>query len=170
VSTYQPTNDLRIIRGAAAKIGCGVEEYRAHRAAGEKWCGQCRSWRIAADFSANRSNRDGLANMCRPCKSAYDAAYNRRYLPASNAERCQAQRESRKQRDPDFLARERERVAAVRAGQPAAPRPTPPAAPGPTGAAIPAGGPRTRVAAITDAWDARLHERRARRAARRGTR
>lgn len=167
MNSYQPTTNLRIIRGAAAKIGCGVEEYRARRAAGEKWCARCRSWHVAADFSANRSNRDGLANMCRACKGAYDVAYNRqRYAPASNAERCQAQRQAR---DPDFPARERERVAAVRTGQAPAPRPEPPAPPGSTAATTPAGGPRTRVAAITDAWDAQMDERRVRRAARRGT-
>lgn len=191
MNNYQPTSDLRIIRGAAARIGCDVEEYRARRAAGEKWCGQCRSWHVAADFSANRSNRDGLANMCRACKGAYDVAYNRqRYAPANNAERCQAQRQARKARDPDFPARERARVAAVRAGRTAqqaahdriawnhaaqrdtTPRPAPPAAP-PAPAAPPvatqdAAGPRTRVAAITDAWDARLQERALRRAERRG--
>lgn len=173
MNDYQPTSNLRIIRGAAAKIGCGVEEYRARRAAGEKWCARCRSWHVAADFSANRSNRDGLANMCRVCKSAYDVAYNRqRYLPANNAERCRTKREARKARDPDLLARERSRVTAVRAGQPPVPRQGPPAAPqpheAPPVAAQDAAGPRTRVAAITDAWDARLAARRLRRAERRG--
>ncbi len=77
MNDYQPTSNLRIIRAAATRIGCGAEEYRDRRAAGEKWCGGCRAWHPRADFAANRSSSDGLATICRVSKSAYDADYYR---------------------------------------------------------------------------------------------
>ncbi len=52
-------------RTAAARLGMGVEEWRARRAAGEKWCYRCRTWHPRAAFTTNRSKSDGLSDRCR---------------------------------------------------------------------------------------------------------
>lgn len=46
-------------RIAAGKIGCSVEEYHAHRAAGRAWCSLCRRW-----------DEHVRHNVCRACKRA----------------------------------------------------------------------------------------------------
>jgi len=85
--------------------------------------------------------------------------------PLTNAERCKLTRQRRIEHDPEFHERERERVAAVRAGHGTAPPVAPSVAPSPEAA------PGARVAALAAEWDAasarRTSERKLRRAERR---
>lgn len=64
-------NDSRVsdkgAKIAAGRIGCTVEEYRAHEAAGERWCALGEHWSVKRN-----------ADRCRPCENAYQ---RRRYVP-----------------------------------------------------------------------------------------
>ncbi len=59
----------------AHQIGITLEEYRAEKALGRKWCFRCRCFVSCEGFGRNQSNYDGLASMCRSCKAGYDKAY-----------------------------------------------------------------------------------------------
>lgn len=54
-----------VLKGAAARIGITVEEYRAHVAAGRKWCTGCKEWHASTAFRPDRSRTDGLTAGCR---------------------------------------------------------------------------------------------------------
>ena len=56
-------------KSAAAKVGVSVQEWRARRAAGERWCYCCRLWLPAGDFSADASRATQHASNCRKCQS-----------------------------------------------------------------------------------------------------
>ena len=48
--------------GAARRLGLTLDEYRARRAAGERWCPKCRAWRPAWSpprFSCERHRKAG---------------------------------------------------------------------------------------------------------------
>ena len=63
----QQFTDRERALGHARQIGVSLAEYDAQHRAGRKWCFRCRRFTPVADFGRNRSNRDGLANMCRAC-------------------------------------------------------------------------------------------------------
>jgi hypothetical protein len=53
-----------VLKGAAARIGITVEEYKALRAQGFKWCMACTGWRLVDDFATDRSRGDGRKSTC----------------------------------------------------------------------------------------------------------
>lgn len=62
-------------RIAAGRLGITVSEYRAHEAAGERWCSWCESW--CADWKQQESRR--TVGYCPSCWPAYQrSAYARR--------------------------------------------------------------------------------------------
>lgn len=64
-------------KSAAAKCGCSVDEWRARREAGERWCFRCRQWREINAFRSDRSRAGGRTAICKPCSS--EAATASRY-------------------------------------------------------------------------------------------
>lgn len=65
---------LSAYKSAAKKTGCGVDEWMQRRAAGEKWCFQCRAWKPGFGFAVDRSRRGGRTSRCRPCVSTASTA------------------------------------------------------------------------------------------------
>ena len=51
-------------RTAAIRVGVSVDEYRARRSAGEKWCYACRAWHPTGAFVADRRRGDGRKAKC----------------------------------------------------------------------------------------------------------
>lgn len=56
-------------KSAAKKAGCSVTEWRARRAAGERWCYRCRIWKGIVDFAKDVSRTGGVAGICKPCNN-----------------------------------------------------------------------------------------------------
>lgn len=52
---------------AAQRVGIDIEEYKARVAGGQKWCFQCRSWRVLDDFGQDSTRFDGRAARCLHC-------------------------------------------------------------------------------------------------------
>lgn len=52
---------------AAARTGLTVEEWRARRASGLRWCYHHRDWAAIDDFTRDKERPDGIANICRSC-------------------------------------------------------------------------------------------------------
>lgn len=52
---------------AAAKIGLSHEEWSRLRAAGLRWCYECRQWKPITDFVSDASRGGRAASACRPC-------------------------------------------------------------------------------------------------------
>lgn len=77
------TDRNRRIDAPAAHLGITPAAYEALVAAGLKWCTGCRAWQPRADFSNDRSRRDGLDPLCRRSKSSYQRAWRRRKLVAA---------------------------------------------------------------------------------------
>lgn len=52
----------------------------------KKWCYQCKSFktRESTNFSKNKSKKDGLQDLCRPCKTTQMAAYKKSPLGIAN--------------------------------------------------------------------------------------
>ena len=65
---------------AAGRIGIPEHEYRDHIALGERWCGRCREWKLADNFSPNRHVAVGTNPYCYPCanRRARDCYASRR--------------------------------------------------------------------------------------------
>lgn len=40
---------------AAKRIGCTLEEYRAHRAANEGWCKKCKRWFLSSEMGKSQA-------------------------------------------------------------------------------------------------------------------
>lgn len=57
-----------IDRTAATRVGISVDEYRALRRSGLKYCWRCRSWRPVSGFGPDASRGDGLAARCSSCR------------------------------------------------------------------------------------------------------
>lgn len=58
-------------RGVASRLGIPEEEYRAHVAAGEKWCSGCKAWHERSVFKVDASRNDGLAASCPKARLAH---------------------------------------------------------------------------------------------------
>jgi hypothetical protein len=88
------------IRGAARRQGLTEDAYRAHVAAGEKWCGGCKKWHPRSAFGSDRSRNDGLAARCLASKAEQSRAkyqpkpsvsrVGRRYVSARDGDKKQA--------------------------------------------------------------------------------
>ena len=52
------------IKIRAVALGITVIEYKAHLAAGLKWCWKCKTWRPRAEFWSDKSRGDGLDAIC----------------------------------------------------------------------------------------------------------
>lgn len=63
---------------AANKIGVAVEEYKAKRDAGLKFCMLCREWHSVAEFGKDAHRHDGLASAC---KKSRQHLGRKRYTP-----------------------------------------------------------------------------------------
>jgi len=59
---------LGVMKIAAGRLGLSLEEYRAKRKTGLKWCWKCRSWRPVSQFNVDRSRGDGLYAACVRCR------------------------------------------------------------------------------------------------------
>lgn len=55
------------IISAARRIGCTPEEWKRRRAAGERWCGTCRTWRQHEAMGTDASRPDKVAVRCKQC-------------------------------------------------------------------------------------------------------
>jgi hypothetical protein len=64
-------------RLGATRLGIPVEEYRAHRENGERWCGSCSRWVPEQAFTRNRSNRSGFGGRCAECNRRMVRAYEK---------------------------------------------------------------------------------------------
>ncbi|MEU4558577.1 hypothetical protein AB0F72_09305 [Actinoplanes sp. NPDC023936] len=92
---------LRVRATAAARIGITLAEYDFNLAAGEKWCGGCRTWEPRSAFAADKSRGDGLMSRCRDSRNnAARKSYvptprpatGRRYVEARDGDQLQARR------------------------------------------------------------------------------
>lgn len=61
-------------KSAAKKTGCTLEEWRARRADGTKWCFRCRRWHPIELFSVDRSRKGGRTSSCKACTSIASTA------------------------------------------------------------------------------------------------
>ena len=52
-------------KSAATRIGITLDEYLAHRDAGEKWCMRCRAWHKTEAFGVDPGRYDSLVSACR---------------------------------------------------------------------------------------------------------
>lgn len=68
---------LGAYKTAAARTGCTVTEWLAHRSAGRRWCFRCKGWKEKRLFSLDKSRSGGTASTCKPCTS--DASTASRY-------------------------------------------------------------------------------------------
>lgn len=67
------------LKSTAKKTGCAsVEEWKAKRAAGLRWCFDCRQWRDIELFQKDSSRKGGLASRCKPCMSIASTACRRK--------------------------------------------------------------------------------------------
>ena len=87
-------------------MGRNSETIRYHRmidaglAPTEKWCSACKQWLPLVDFGSDKSRKDGLSTLCRPCaKTRYKAwvEANREHHLARARERAQKVPLSRRQ-------------------------------------------------------------------------
>lgn len=65
---------LAVYKQAAGRTGCTLEEWKAKRSAGFRWCFRCRSWKKSADFSRDSSRPGGATSSCRACCSKASTA------------------------------------------------------------------------------------------------
>ena len=56
-------------KSAALKADCTLEEWYARRAAGERRCYRCKTWKAVAGFSLDATRQGGRASICKPCNS-----------------------------------------------------------------------------------------------------
>lgn len=68
---------LGAYKTAAARTGCSLEEWKAKRRAGLRWCFRCRAWKSGVQFAIDNSRLGGRASCCKPCAS--DASTASRY-------------------------------------------------------------------------------------------
>lgn len=68
---------LGAYKSAAAKVGCGLEEWLHRRQSGESHCYRCRTWKPTEEFQVDRTRGSGRASICKPCIS--DASTASRY-------------------------------------------------------------------------------------------
>lgn len=54
---------------SAKRLGISVDEYKARRDAGEKWCLGCRKWHDTSEFGMDRTTSDGLNAVCRELRN-----------------------------------------------------------------------------------------------------
>jgi len=54
-----------VLKTAAKRTGCTVEEYQAKEAAGLRWCCGCKAWHNVKDFSTDKSRGGGRGRTCR---------------------------------------------------------------------------------------------------------
>lgn len=52
-------------KATATRLGLTLDEYRAKKASGQKWCVPCKGWRPVTMFGIDRSRGDGLRTRCR---------------------------------------------------------------------------------------------------------
>lgn len=62
---------------AARRTGCTLEDWIGRRAAVQRHCFRCRTWKAVDLFSVDRSRRGGKASSCKECTS--DASTASRY-------------------------------------------------------------------------------------------
>lgn len=103
------------VKTAAKKLGVSTDEYLAHRRAGLKHCGRCRSWRLLAEFDADGSRYDGLSSTCVGCRRA-----GPRQLPLIRETPAEYERR-RYATDPEFRQMRRQRTSLRRRGVDAVP-------------------------------------------------
>ena len=65
---------LRVMKSAATKTGCTLDEWLAHRSQGLLWCFSCRAWKSSTDFYVDTSRSSGRAPKCKRCASNASAA------------------------------------------------------------------------------------------------
>ena len=65
---------LGIEKSAATKTRLSVEEWRARRTAGMRWCFRCRSWHPLEAFSIDRSRSQERTASCKACTSLASTA------------------------------------------------------------------------------------------------
>lgn len=63
---------------AATRLGIPLDEYRANRERGLKWCFACRRWHPRSDFELSADYLDGLRNECRAAMNTRQRAAMRR--------------------------------------------------------------------------------------------
>lgn len=56
------------LKQAAARTGVTVNEWKALRARGLRWCFDCKAWRSGSMFGVDKSRASGSASLCDPCK------------------------------------------------------------------------------------------------------
>lgn len=61
----------------------------------EKICTTCKEYKDISEFAKNSSRKDGLQNVCKPCKNAYNADYYDRTKHIHNPGRQERKREYR---------------------------------------------------------------------------
>jgi hypothetical protein len=79
--TPEEVAEIRRLQGyrlGSTRTGIPIEEYRAHRENGERWCGSCAQWVKEQDFSRNRSTSSGFGGRCAACNRRQSRAYARR--------------------------------------------------------------------------------------------
>lgn len=63
---------IGVMKIAAKRIGVEFEDYLAKVEAGEKWCHVGKHWQPVNNFHTDKSRGDGLAAICRTCRSVDD--------------------------------------------------------------------------------------------------
>lgn len=65
---------LSAYKSAAKKVGCSLNHWLKNRAAGKKWCFQCRTWKHHSFFTVDNSRKAGLTCRCKACMSKASTA------------------------------------------------------------------------------------------------
>lgn len=91
---------LGVMKIAAGKAGCSLEEYEINVLRGLKWCTRCRVWHERDQFGIDKTRTDGKAAQCLVGrKSLFKDTYvpiprvsklGKRFVPARDGDKCQA--------------------------------------------------------------------------------
>lgn len=71
---HRQWDEFSRFRFGAQRLGISVEEYTAHRRAGERWCSGHKAWEQEALFGRRSNARDGLNSLCRLANNEMRAA------------------------------------------------------------------------------------------------
>lgn len=104
-----PRRSIASFKMHARRAGMTLEGYLGRRAAGEKRCPVCSTWKSEADFQGNARNWDGLHASCRDCNSRImrREREQRRFPTQAIAARRAAidEQKARRDRDAALVAR-----------------------------------------------------------------
>jgi hypothetical protein len=62
-------NKIGVIKQAASRIGCTVDEWISRKDRGETWCYCCKQWLSLEFFGVDKSRSNGRSSSCKKCTS-----------------------------------------------------------------------------------------------------